>query len=291
MAPRPRSARSPLSPDELRRELWLLTPEAVRQLDALAIERYGMASAALMESASRAVADAALELVGALPAPRVLILCGPGNNGGDGLAAARLLHNAGCAVACVRLPGTRESSPDHARELRTARAMGLRVLEIDPACAPEQARAVFRDVVPMVGAPALIIDAVFGTGLSREVEGHAAAVLGAVNELADEHACPVLAVDVPSGLDASTGEPRLRTAEGLSAVRADVTVTFVGLKPGLCALGAQGFVGEVVVADLGVPRELIRELGQRIEPLEGADESPRRRKARGTGRRPGPSKD
>ena len=135
--------------------------------------------------------------------------------------------------------------------------------------AEEQGAAVDR-TVDRFGPPDLVVDALLGTGLASNVREPIAGLIGWVNELGRKGAT-VLAVDIPSGLDCDSGEPLG------AAVQADVTVSFVGLKKGFTGLTAQGYIGEVIVADIGAPRELVESLGKRMEEHELPDraEDPR----------------
>ncbi|MBK8975386.1 MAG: NAD(P)H-hydrate epimerase [Planctomycetes bacterium] len=195
-----------------------------RALDRDAVERLGMPSILLMENASRGVATLAAEL-----GERFVILCGPGNNGGDGLAAARHLGPERCAIHLLAEPDP-QRCPDAALQLSILRAAGWAV-------APGGA-------TPSAEPGAVWIDALFGTGLVRAIEGRAADWIAALNA-ADG---PRLAVDVPSGLDGDRGVPL-----GPACVRADVTATFAAAKHGLVAPAAAPFVGRLVVVPLGIP--------------------------------------
>ncbi|MBR0663353.1 NAD(P)H-hydrate dehydratase [Roseomonas hellenica] len=195
--------------------------------DAAAIAR-GVAGITLMEAAGRAVARAAMRRF--RPAP-TLVLAGPGNNGGDGYVAARLLEQAGWDVAVAPL-GVPPAGSDAA--VAAARWRGPRV-PFDPARA---ARA------------GLVIDAVFGAGLVRDVDGVAAAVLHAVR-------APLLAVDVPSGIDGATGQVR-----GF-APQAALTVTFFRRKPGHLLLPGRSLCGEVICADIGLPAAVLDAIAPR----------------------------
>jgi len=201
----------------------LLTVEQARAIDRDAVERLGMPSILLMENASRAVADAARQL-----GRRFVVLAGRGNNGGDGLAAARHLGPA-CAVHLLAEPDPNKS-PDAALQLRILRAAGHRV-SIGVAPVFEQ------DPVPVW------IDALFGTGLLRPLMGEGLAWVQAVNRAAG----PKLAVDVPSGLDGDSG------AVLGDAFVADVTVTFAGVKIGMTRGAGPRCCGRVVVEGLGLP--------------------------------------
>jgi hydroxyethylthiazole kinase-like uncharacterized protein yjeF len=208
----------------------LLTSAEVRQADALTIAA-GTPGYALMRRAGHAVAEIALDMV--RPAGRVLVLCGPGNNGGDGFVAARLLGQNGFGAE-VALLGSRGTLGGDAL-LAAADWPG-------PIGRAEEAR--LEDVD-------LVIDALFGAGLSRDLDGDARALVERLNGLEK----PVLAVDVPSGLDGDTGQVRG------AAVRAARTVTFARRKPGHLLYPGRALCGAVTVADIGIAEETIAALG------------------------------
>ncbi|MEG9502787.1 MAG: NAD(P)H-hydrate dehydratase [Methylorubrum extorquens] len=197
----------------------LLTVEAMRRVDAAAIAG-GTPGLTLMEAAGAAVAARARTMVP--ERGRVLVLCGPGNNGGDGFVAARLLDEAGYPID-LRLLGERTA------------------LKGDAALAAEAWTGPVGAVEAAIPAADLIIDAVFGAGLCRDLEGAARALVEAVNR----SGIPVLAVDVPSGIDGDSGAVR-----GL-AVEATETVTFVALKPGHLLQPGRTHCGALHVADIG----------------------------------------
>jgi NAD(P)H-hydrate epimerase len=201
-----------------------------------------MPSIVLMENASRALQSAARRMLDEIAAPRgpVLILCGSGNNGGDGWALARHLHNDGVEVTVAPL-GEPDAEGDAGINCRICRAMGITEIGLDQ--------------LERQPEPALIVDALLGTGLTRTVKGRAADIIAWINDQEK----PVLAVDVPSGLDCDTGRPL-----GI-AVKAAVTVSFVGSKPGFYELPAQKHVGEVVIGDIGVPRQLVARFGRFVD--------------------------
>ena len=201
----------------------ILTPADMYRADALAVAA-GVPSLTLMENAGRAVAE---EIVRRYGARTVLVLCGPGNNGGDGFVAARYLKRWGWEVR-VALHGERGALKGDAAVM-AAKWHG----------AVEQGIA--------IGSAALIVDALFGAGLSQDFpEPIAAAINGA--------GVPVVAIDVPSGLDGATGKPR-----GAS-VKADVTITFFRKKPGHVLVPGREICGELVVADIGVPASLLTQI-------------------------------
>jgi NAD(P)H-hydrate epimerase len=201
-----------------------LSVAEARALDRDAVERLGMPSVLLMENAARGVAVAAR----ALGADQV-VLCGPGNNGGDGLAAARHLGPR-CVVFLLAEPDP-QRAPDAALQLRILRAAGRAIRTDDPRAADFPPGTVW-------------IDALFGTGLRRAPDGRAAAWIAELNSARG----PRLAVDVPSGLDADSGVPL-----GEACVRADLTVTFEAPKTGLVQDSAKQFVGRIEVVPLGLP--------------------------------------
>ena len=207
----------------------LVSAEAMRGLDRHTIEKLGVPGEILMECAGRLVAAVAeAELA---PGGRVVVLCGPGNNGGDGLVAARHLHLRGVPVSAVLAGGTGRVRGDAARNLERAERVGV------PFAGPRW-RAEPGDVV---------VDALFGTGLARPLEGEAASAVKRI--VAARPACRVVAVDLPSGLDADTGQP-------LGAcVAADVTVTIALPKLALALEPGRSLAGRIVVGRIGIADE------------------------------------
>jgi NAD(P)H-hydrate epimerase len=208
-----------------------LTREQSREIDRVATEELLIPGLLLMENAAIGVAAAAIDLAKGRSG-HVAILCGPGNNGGDGLAAARHLSNRGVEVRVhLALPADayRDGS-DAATNLAIVRAMGI---------------ALHEDLD--FSRPTLVIDALLGTGLVRDIREPFRSCVAAMNRAG----CPVLAVDLPSGLDANTGEARGE------AVRATVTATMVAPKIGFTRRDGPAHVGRVVVVDIGVPPSVV----------------------------------
>ncbi len=228
----------------------------VRELDRIAIDEEGIVGFTLMERAGQAAFEALRERWPA--AQRVIVLCGSGNNGGDGYIVARLARAAGLGVEAFELPGARAPSGDALRARRAYEADGGRVDPFSPDALRE---------------PALIVDALLGTGLERPVSGAHAELIDAINA----SGLPVIALDVPSGLDADAG-----MALG-TAVRAELTVTFVGLKLGLFGAGGAEHAGELRFAGLGIPERVYQRLEPAARRLAQADLAqalePRRRGA------------
>jgi NAD(P)H-hydrate epimerase len=222
---------------------YILDRASVRSVDRAAIEEYGIPGMVLMENASRGLAAEAIGMLGdGLADARVLIVCGSGNNGGDGYALARHLHNAGVRPLLVAL-GEPRPGTDAATNRTICAKMGLPLAGDDRLDEQDD--------------PALVVDAIFGTGLDRPVEGRPAEVIDWINRIMTRGR-PVLAVDVPSGLDCDTGLPLGH------AVRATATVTFVARKPGLLEPSGRDYAGRVTVADIGAPRELVERFGRPV---------------------------
>ncbi|RLE77805.1 MAG: bifunctional ADP-dependent NAD(P)H-hydrate dehydratase/NAD(P)H-hydrate epimerase [Thermoprotei archaeon] len=204
-------------------------------------EFLGVDRLTLMENAGRAVADQVESCLGSVEGAAVLVVAGPGNNGGDGFVAARHLACRGAKVSVVLLARPEDIRTDEARvNYARLRAMmvSVRVRTAKDAEALEGLRGALE-------AADVIVDAMLGTGLKGEVREPMRSAITMVNE---SRALKV-AVDVPSGLNPDTGE-----IHGV-AVRADVTVTFHAAKPGLLVEAAKEYVGKLVVADIGIPRE------------------------------------
>ncbi len=250
--PDPDGAISPIpQADE---DLLVFTRQAVRTVDRLAVEQYGIPSIVLMENAAIHLADVSLQLVREIDHPRVLIVCGPGNNGGDGLALARHLDNAGLEIRIVLTGDPAKIQGDAATNFTIADSMNLPITYLG-STAPSDALVRACDGWD---APDLIVDALLGTGLSRPVEEPLLSLINAINDLRPK-AAGILCVDIPSGLDCDTG--RVLGA----AVCADTTVSFVGLKVGFLNLSAQAFLGDVIVADIGAPQSLVQAHGISLE--------------------------
>ncbi len=211
----------------------LLTPDDMAAVDSAAAAS-GIDSYGLMEKAGQAVAAAALRYFP--QALRYVVLCGPGNNGGDGYVAARALLEAGAGVQLFYLGDPQRLRGDAARALADCPVPGAPVA----------------DYMPLAGD--LVIDAVFGAGLSRSVPEDIAAVIARV-AAAD---VPVIAVDLPSGLDGRSGQ-----VLG-AAFQATWTVTFMTRKPGHLLLPGRDLCGELEVFDIGIPGRIVRAHADRL---------------------------
>jgi NAD(P)H-hydrate epimerase len=213
---------------------------SIQAVDRAAVEEFGIPGMVLMENAALGLARHAATMLKAAERPdgSVLICCGAGNNGGDGYALARHLHNRGARPVLAAL-GTPRPGTDAAINQVICQRMGL----------PQTDGPPWDDL-----QCDLIVDGLFGTGLDRPVRGAALEWIGRMNRSGR----PILAIDVPSGLDCQTGQPLGE------AVRADCTVTFVGLKQGFLDPAAHAFLGRTEVVDIGAPRQLYERLGRPV---------------------------
>ena len=214
----------------------ILTAAAMQELDRLTIAEGGVPGAVLMENAGRGVAEIIVARYADLAPGPVLVLCGRGNNGGDGFVVARLLRAAGWQVHTLLLAERSAVTGDAETMLLQYEKRGGRVVG-----APDAARL----ATALASAPGccLCVDALFGTGFARHPQGVAAAAIDWLNG----QPAPVVAVDLPSGVDAGTG------AVPSVAVRAALTVTFAFPKIGLVSYPGAGHAGELVTVPIGIP--------------------------------------
>jgi len=233
--------------------LPVLTAAEMQDADRRTIEEIGLPGAVLMENAGAAVAGAVRERYPA--ARRPVILCGKGNNGGDGFVVARRLLD---LAPTTLLLGRRDEVRGDARtHLGACERSGSAVAEVKDATAWREARG-------RVRSADLIVDALLGTGLRQEPTGLVADAISEIARAADT-GTPVVAVDLPSGLPSDSGEVPWAT------VRASVTVTFAAPKHGHVLAPACDRVGELLVADIGIPRAALERSGSRLFLLEAAD--------------------
>lgn len=226
----------------------LLTRAQVREVDRRAIEELGIPGIVLMENAGINATDVVTGMLEARGGDAVAVVCGGGNNGGDGYVIARHLINAGRRAVVFSAADPAGLSGDAATNHAVCRAMGVPVLRIDD----ERSLA---EHAPKLASADVVVDALLGTGFEadRGLRPYAAAVVSAINAAGAAEPAPlVLAVDVPSGLDCDTGVASDPT------VRADATATFVALKRGFSAEPARAVLGEVFVLGIGTPPALAR---------------------------------
>ncbi|MDX1419967.1 MAG: NAD(P)H-hydrate dehydratase [Rubricoccaceae bacterium] len=230
----------------------VLTAAAMREADRRTMEDYGLPGRVLMETAGRAACDALEARFGAQHGRDVLVLAGKGNNGGDGLVVARVLRARGARVRVVTLASEDDATEDTAANL----ALLHRLAEGDDA---PQVDA-YTDVRQIAAAhpPDLVVDALLGTGVTGALREPVRGLCAWMNR----QAAPVVALDVPSGLDADTGEAPDDT------VRAALTVAMGALKAGLLLGDGPPHVGEVVVAEIGIPGTLLHALAPAVRATD-----------------------
>jgi NAD(P)H-hydrate epimerase len=220
----------------------VVTSKEMQAIDKKTIEGYGISGLVLMERAGLAVTQRTKEL----SAHKILVLCGSGNNGGDGLVVARNLHNAGYKVKVLMVGKKDRLSPDCMTQYKIAKKLGV----------PVEFRVKLKEI-DLHGA--LVVDAIFGTGLSKEVTGKIAETISFLND----SGVPVVAVDIPSGISSDTGQV-LGTA-----VRASITVTFGLPKRGHLLYPGAEYTGKLFVEDIGFPPKLFKNI--KCELLEKDD--------------------
>jgi hydroxyethylthiazole kinase-like uncharacterized protein yjeF len=214
------------------------TRDEARAFDRYCLSTLGVAGAVLMENAGRQIADEARLMLLLKSPARVLVVAGRGNNGGDGYVVARHLAAHGVAAEVAIVAPRADIQGNAAANLRILDALGLPVHVLDGPL-----DTVLGRLTPMLAAADLVVDGLLGTGTRGEIRQPCAAVIDALNAAGR----PLLAIDIPSGLDGDTGRPLGPT------IRADKTVTLAAMKAGFRNPEAAAYTGEVVVADLGVP--------------------------------------
>lgn len=216
--------------------MLVLTAREMAQLDRQTIEQIGIPGIVLMENAAQGAASFFREQVPDLLGRRIVVFAGSGNNAGDGFALARIFHNLSACVLVVCLRPPDKLSGDALTNYTIVRKLGVPVEAWDEA-------ADFESLWGSVGRCEAVIDAILGTGLKSEVKGLYRQVIQRINKIA----VPTLAVDIPSGLDASSG--RILGA----AVKASATATFGFLKIGHLVEPGSELVGTIRVVDIGIP--------------------------------------
>jgi len=217
----------------------VLTRDQVRRVDQLAVERYAMSGLVLMENAGRNAAEIIDREFG--PGGRAVIFCGPGNNGGDGCVIARHLLNRGWNLRLVMTGTSDKRASDTATNLEILEAMEAEIILAEDADAQKQASSsIQRDEI--------VVDALLGTGVTGAVRSPTDQLIDAINARVKR---ATVAVDLPSGLDCDEG-----TVTN-TAIKADLTVTFVAVKKGLEVADAGIYVGRVETADIGAPARLV----------------------------------
>jgi NAD(P)H-hydrate epimerase len=214
----------------------------MRELDRRAIEEYGVPGAVLMENAGRGAAEVAMRMLEGLEAKSpVVVVCGKGNNGGDGYVVARHLHNHGYGVEIFLTHAPGEIRGDARTHLEVV--LKMKGVPVRVASQPDSRRS----LPECLRRASLVVDGLLGTGLERTVASPFDAFIG----LANASGKPVLSLDIPSGLSSDTGE-----IMGC-CIRATVTATFGLPKRGLLAGKGPQVAGELVLVDIGMPLDLL----------------------------------
>src|ERR1700674_3057823 len=233
----------------------VLTAAEMREVDRLTSERYAIPSLQLMETAGRRLADACYHAMdrAATEATKIAVLCGKGNNGGDGFVAARHLQSPGTKVTLYLFSEPRDLQGDTATNFHRWTAIGNHVTSITDETA-------WQTAWPEISEAHVIVDAIFGTGFRGAATGVIANAISAINRQSKNATAVwpalILAVDTPSGLP-SDGQ----SAEG-PVLHAHKTVTFTAPKPGQLISRDSVAVGVLEVVDIGSPSSLVEEVGQ-----------------------------
>jgi hydroxyethylthiazole kinase-like uncharacterized protein yjeF len=232
----------------------LVKASEMKEMDRIAIEEIGIPGSVLMESAARGASRVFLAHFAPPPNCRVLVLCGRGNNGGDGYVMARYLSGAGLKVTVLVVAELRHVAGDALLNLQILRRMGIEVQEVPTEGEWKKKRRLLKE-------SEFIIDGLLGTGLNSPVKGFYARVIEDVNRASK----PVTAIDIPSGLNADSGQ-----VMG-AALQADLTVTFGFPKIGQLIYPGAGLVGRLVRIDIGIPDRVSERLPDRYRVLEARD--------------------
>lgn len=215
----------------------LVSGSLMKNIDRKAIEIWGISGLVLMENAGRAVVDCLEEEIGAVKGKKFVVVCGKGNNGGDGFVITRHLLNRGAQVDCILLGKITEIKGDARINADILRHVGVSIRE-----SPQ-----FDELSYIIRTAPYIIDAIFGTGISAPPEG----IFAQTIQLINESGAYVISVDIPSGIDADTGKVLNL------AVQAKLTVTMGTPKYGLILYPGKSYAGKLRIADIGIPKALI----------------------------------
>lgn len=219
------------------------TKEQVRELDRIAIEEYQIPSIVLMENAGAGAARIIAREIGTQKS--VAIFCGKGNNGGDGFVIARHLHNNGIEVHVFFLGETAQVAVDSdpGINLRILHNMKIPIIEIHDVHSLNEYKSAWQNCD-------YLVDAIFGTGLCREISGNLHAIMSEIKSWNKKN----IAIDTPSGLDGNTGE-----IHGIT-LPAKLTITFALPKKGFFIKDGPNVTGNIEVVDISIPKELVEKL-------------------------------
>lgn len=230
--------------------MYLVTAKEMRELDRLTIEEYGTPGHVLMERAGAGATDALLQTFPHVRDTAVLVFAGKGNNGGDGFVMARLLKKHGVKCEVLLAAEKNEITGDALRNLHAFVKMRGKITEVTES-------SQLHRIQEKLNRSGLVVDALLGTGLNAPVRGLIANLIDLINM----SGLPVVAVDIPSGLDADRGEPLG------NAVQAELTVTFGCPKRGQIGDPGAAYIGRLAVVDIGIAAEAIEKVDPRVELL------------------------
>lgn len=219
------------------KKCMVMTRDKVRAFDARAINTLGIPGVALMENAGRSCAELVVDKLKGNTEPKVCVFCGTGNNGGDGYVIARHLLNHGLKVTVVVCGDYNKIKGDAKTNLNILERMGQSIERLNPAD-----NDIAERVAHFNAGSSVIVDALFGTGLKGQLSDEYKRLIESINTCN----IPVLAVDIPSGLDCDSGKPLG------AAIRAKWTVTFVAVKKGFLTADTAQYTGEIFVASIGI---------------------------------------
>ena len=215
----------------------VMTRDEVRVFDSWAINTLGIPGMVLMENAGRSCAELIKEKLSDVKEPKVCIFCGTGNNGGDGYVIARHLLNNSFKVLAVICGDRNKIKGDAKLNLDILERLGQRIERLNLRDGDIPGR-----IESFAAGADMIVDSLFGTGLAGRLSDEYKELIESINA----QNCPILAVDIPSGLDCDSGQPLG------AAIRATYTVTFVAVKKGFTSRSAAQYTGEIFVASIGV---------------------------------------
>jgi NAD(P)H-hydrate epimerase len=231
----------------------LLTGDQTREIERIAIEEMGISSTLLMKNAALRLAEHCVKTLDGVKNPGVVIVCGQGNNGGDGMALACLLREKGIETRVIFVGDIDAVKGDPAIYLANIKKLDIPIKQIPLNCSPP-------DISSEIENRDLVVDAMFDTGLSRDIEGNYKYLVETINSYAKH----VISADIPSGVHSDTG--RIMGC----AVKAAQTVTFQFPKIGLYAYPGAAYTGEVHIEDIGIPSDLINRIEIKAEILTDA---------------------
>lgn len=244
---------------------YSVTGAQMKAIDRETIDRIGIPSMVLMERAALEVVKEVKDLAGGDKKQPVWSVCGTGNNGADGIAAGRILHEQGYDVTVILTGTCDQMTKEHKQQQQIARAIGVRFIALGSEASfvdTDQVESVESLAYCMAGSRGIVIDAIFGIGLSRPVTGRYQDLIAMLKR---QMSCQVVAVDIPSGIHADTGQ-----VMGI-ALPAKRTVTFGYEKSGLLCYPGRTYAGVLRIADIGFPGQVLLDIGWDAKILETKD--------------------